>query len=108
MDDFGTGFSAISYLRNLPFDKLKIDQMFIKNMNTDKKDYKIVKSSIALGRSMELKIIAEGVENIETFNLLKKLNCDYAQGYFSTKPLKANKFKKFCMEYNDYVKTSME
>jgi EAL domain-containing protein (putative c-di-GMP-specific phosphodiesterase class I)/GGDEF domain-containing protein len=108
LDDFGTGFSAISYLRNLPFDKLKIDQMFIKNMNTDQKDYNIVKSSIALGRSMELKIIAEGVENIETFNLLKKLNCDYAQGYFSTKPLEVKKFKKFCIEYNNSVKTSIK
>nr|WP_238387400.1 GGDEF domain-containing phosphodiesterase [Psychrilyobacter piezotolerans] len=106
LDDYGTGFSAISYLRNLPFDKLKIDQMFIKNMNIDSKDYNIVKSSIALGKSMELKIIAEGVENIETFNLLKKLNCDYAQGYFSTKPLKSKKFKTFCIQYNDYVKTS--
>lgn len=101
LDDFGTGFSAISYLRNLPFDKLKIDQMFIKNMNIDSKDYSIVKSCIDLGKSMNLKIIAEGVENIDTFNLLKKLNCDYAQGYFSTKPLEINKFKKFCIEYNN-------
>ncbi len=108
LDDFGTGFSAISYLRNLPFDKLKIDQMFTKNMNTNKKDYNIVKSSIALGRSMGLKIVAEGVENIETFDLLKKLNCDYAQGYFSTKPLEATEFKKFCIEYNNCVKASIK
>ena len=57
---------------------------------------------------MELKIIAEGVENMDTFNLLKKLNCDYAQGYFSTKPLETKKFKKFCIEYNSRVKESIK
>ena len=104
LDDFGTSFSSISYLRNLPFDKLKIDKMFIKDIFTNKKDYNIVKSSIVLGKSMELKIIAEGVENIDTLNLLKKLNCDCAQGYFFTKPLDADQFKKFCIEYNKNVK----
>ncbi|MEI6857857.1 EAL domain-containing protein [Psychrilyobacter sp.] len=108
LDDFGTGFSAISSLRNLPFDKLKIDQMFIKNMHIDSKDYNIVKASITLGKSMDLEIVAEGVENIDTFNLLKDLNCDYAQGYFTTKPLEAEKFKKFCIEHNNYAKASLE
>ena len=108
LDDFGTSFSSISYLKKLPFDKLKIDKMFITDIFTDKKDYNIVKSSIALGRSMELEIIAEGVENMDTFNLLKKLNCDYAQGYFSTKPLGRKKFKKFCIEYNNSVKESIK
>ncbi|UUV18503.1 EAL domain-containing protein [Fusobacteria bacterium ZRK30] len=103
LDDFGTSFSAISYLRNLPFDKLKIDKMFIKNMNTDQRDYNIVKSSIDLGRSMGLKVIAEGVENIDTFNLLKELNCDAAQGYFFTKPLETDKFKEFCIEHNNSI-----
>ncbi len=108
LDDFGTGFSAISYLRNLPFDKLKIDKMFIKNMDTDQRDYNIVKSSIDLGKSMGLKIVAEGIENIDTFNLLKKLNCDSVQGYFFTKPLEADKFKKFCIDHNARVKTSIK
>ena len=57
---------------------------------------------------MDLEIVAEGVENIDTFNLLKELNCDYAQGYFTTKPLDAEKFKKFCIEHNNYVKASIE
>ena len=104
LDDFGTGFSAISYLRNLPFDELKIDQMFIKNMKNDPKDYNIVNSSITLGKSMGLTIVAEGVEDIETFKLLKELNCDYAQGYFSTKPLEREPFKKFCIQYNKSIK----
>ena len=108
LDDFGTSFSAISNLRNLPFDKFKIDKMFIKNMSTDNKDYNIVKSCICLGKSMELEVIAEGVENFDTFNLLKKLDCDYAQGFFSTKPLNRDKFKKFCIEYNNYIKTSIK
>ena len=108
LDDFGTSFSAISYLRNLPFDKLKIDKMFIKNMNTDQRDYNIVKSSIDLGRSMGLKVIAEGVENVDTLNILKKLNCDAAQGYFFTKPLETKKFKEFCIEHNNSVKTSIK
>jgi len=106
LDDFGTSFSAISYLRNLPFDKLKIDKMFIKNMKTDQRDYNIVKSSIDLGRSMGLKVIAEGVEDLETFNLLKGLNCDSAQGYFFTKPLESKKFKEFCIKHNNRVKIS--
>lgn len=103
LDDFGTSFSSISYLRNLPFDKLKIDKTFIKNISTDEKDYNIVKSCITLGRSMKLKIIAEGVENIDIFNLLKKLNCDYAQGYFPTRPLNAEQFKNFCIKYNKNI-----
>jgi len=106
LDDFGTSFSAISYLRNLPFDKLKIDKMFIENMSTDQRDYNIVKSSIDLGRSMGLKVIAEGVEDIDTFNLLKELNCDSAQGYFFTKPLEVEKFKEFCIKHNNRIKTS--
>jgi len=57
---------------------------------------------------MGLKIIAEGVENIDTFNLLKKLNCNTAQGYFLTKPLKTDDFKKFCIEHNNSVKTSIK
>ncbi|MGB6128093.1 MAG: GGDEF domain-containing phosphodiesterase [Psychrilyobacter sp.] len=104
LDDFGTSFSSISYLRNLPFDKLKIDKMFIKNMTTDQRDYNIVKSSIDLGKSLGLKIIAEGVEDLDTLNLLKELNCDSAQGYFFTKPLESKKFKEFCIKHNNRVK----
>lgn len=106
LDDFGTSYSSIAYLRNLPFDKLKIDKMFIKNINTDQRDYHIVKSSIHLGKSMGLEVIAEGVEDLDTFNLLKKLGCDTAQGYLFTKPLDKDTFQEFCIKHNKSIKIS--
>ena len=93
IDDYGTGYSSLSYIKKLPVQELKIDQSFVKNMVTDKDDATIVKSTIDLGHNMGLKVVAEGVEDVESWNLLKQLGCDYAQGYFMSKPLPAQQFE---------------
>jgi EAL domain-containing protein (putative c-di-GMP-specific phosphodiesterase class I)/GGDEF domain-containing protein len=103
LDDFGTEFATISYLKNLPFDKVKIDRMFVDNMTTDKKDFNLVNYSILLAKSIGLETIAEGVEDIETFNLLSELGCDYSQGYLTSKPLNTVSFKSFCVDYNNKI-----
>lgn len=92
IDDFGTGYSSLSYLRNLPIDTLKIDQSFINNLHDDPSDIAIVKAIITMGQGLDVKIVAEGVETDEQINILKDLNCHYAQGYYIQKPLESKAF----------------
>ena len=87
IDDFGTGYSSLSELKNLPVTTLKIDKAFIKGLPYDKKDHALVKTIIDLGHSLNLDIVAEGVENIEQHLFLKKHSCNVGQGYFYQKPL---------------------
>lgn len=87
IDDFGTGFSSLSMLKQLPVSILKIDKSFVLKMSTIKNDTLIVHSIIDLAHNLELKVIAEGVENTESRDLLKKFNCDYCQGYLFSTPL---------------------
>jgi len=89
MDDFGTGYSSLNYLRVYPFDVLKIDRSFIRDLSSDIKDRQLVIAAIAMGKSLGLNIVAEGVETKAQFDYLKQLNCDYAQGYFFDKPMPA-------------------
>jgi EAL domain-containing protein (putative c-di-GMP-specific phosphodiesterase class I) len=91
IDDFGTGYSSLAYLKRLPVDELKIDKSFVMNMEQDADDTKIVKSTIDLGHNMGLRVVAEGVENEATWNLLRKLGCDQAQGYFMSRPMPSEK-----------------
>ena len=93
LDDFGTGYSSFFYLRDFPLDTLKIDLSFVKNIITNKEHQKIVKAMIDLGHNFELKVVAEGVEDDETYQLLKSYNCDEAQGYYFSKPLPAFEFQ---------------
>jgi len=87
IDDFGTGYSSLSYLKRLPIDELKIDQSFVKNMDTDKNDAAIVMSVIDLGHNLGFKVVAEGVERKEPMRMLKDLGCDTAQGYHISRPM---------------------
>ncbi len=87
IDDFGTGFSSLSILKQLPVSILKIDKSFVQKMSTIKNDTLIVHSIIDLAHNLELKVIAEGVEDTKSRNLLKKFNCDYCQGYLFSTPL---------------------
>jgi diguanylate cyclase (GGDEF)-like protein/PAS domain S-box-containing protein len=95
LDDFGTGFSALSHLRNLPIDTLKIDRSFVLEMLDNDNDNMIVKGIIALGEAFGREIVAEGVETMVHFDLLKKMGCDIAQGYAVGCPMKAHDFFTF-------------
>jgi len=86
LDDFGTGFSSLQYLKIFPLDQIKIDQSFVMNMFNNEKDIKIIKSIIYLGSLLEMEVIAEGVEEKEHYEKLKELGCKYFQGYYFAKP----------------------
>ena len=91
VDDFGTGYSSLAYLQSLPVSSIKIDKSFVLAMGEDAGNATIVQSTIDLGHNLGLKVVAEGVENVESFNKLAKLGCDYAQGYFLSRPLSPDK-----------------
>lgn len=87
IDDFGTGYSSLAYLKRLPVNELKIDRFFVKQMITDPIDATIVQSTVKMARDLGLKVVAEGVENQETSNLLADYSCDCGQGYFWSRPV---------------------
>lgn len=93
IDDFGTGYSSLSYLRNLPINTLKIDRSFINNLKVDTSDIAIVKAIITMGQGLSVKVVAEGVETKEQIELLKELQCHYAQGFYLHKPLLSADFE---------------
>ncbi|MBS7562223.1 EAL domain-containing protein [Pseudomonas sp. RC4D1] len=92
VDDFGTGYSSLSYLRKFPVDVLKIDQSFIHGLSHEPKDAALVSAIIQLGRSLNLSIIAEGVETQEQLAFLKQQGCEEGQGYYFSKALPADSF----------------
>jgi len=95
IDDFGTGYSSLERLKKLPVELLKIDQSFITELSKDSDDYFIVKSIISLAHSLNLLVLAEGVETNEQLSILKKLNCDIIQGYVFSQPLSPADFLTF-------------
>jgi diguanylate cyclase (GGDEF)-like protein len=95
LDDFGTGFSALSYLRDLPVMEIKIDRSFIEAMTTDKDTATIVASIIALARNLGMDLVAEGVEQLEQLELLRTFDCPVVQGYYFSRPLPADSLKEF-------------
>ena len=97
IDDFGTGYSSMEQLKRTPVDELKIDKSFILDLATNKDDLIIVKSITNLAHNLGLTIVAEGIENIESLNVLRELNVETAQGYFMSKPLEASLFEAWVM-----------
>ncbi|MBA3514960.1 MAG: EAL domain-containing protein [Pyrinomonadaceae bacterium] len=87
VDDFGTGFSSLSYLKRLPIDSLKVDQSFVRELATDPDDAALVMAIVSLAHTLRLRVVAEGVENQEQLRFLRLLRCDEIQGYFISKPL---------------------
>ena len=107
IDDFGTGYSSLNYLKQLPVDTLKIDQSFIRNIQTDKSDKIIVNTIIAMAHGLEFSVIAEGVEDAYQRDYLKEMKCDMLQGYYFAKPLSAKNFEKL-LEQHEHLSGTNE
>jgi diguanylate cyclase (GGDEF)-like protein len=95
IDDFGTGFSSLSHLKQVPIDEIKIDRSFVMTMLSDSNDFMIVSATVELGRNLGLRTVAEGVEDRETFDRLADLRCDEAQGYYIAQPMQHDEFTRW-------------
>ena len=93
LDDFGTGFSSLTYLRRLPLERLKIDQSFVRNMLTSPQDAAIAQAVITLGHSLKLEVIAEGVETQAQRQQLARMGCEMYQGYLFSRPVPLAEFE---------------
>jgi EAL domain-containing protein (putative c-di-GMP-specific phosphodiesterase class I) len=89
IDDFGAGYSSLNYLKRFPFSRLKIDQSFVSNLVSDANDAAIVAAIIALGRSLRMEVLAEGIETVEQLEIVRRLGCRQGQGYLFARPLDA-------------------
>ena len=92
VDDFGTGYSSLSYLRKFPINTLKIDQSFVRQIDISSEETNIVSAVISMGRSLNLMVVAEGVETEEDITFLQDHECDEAQGYYFSRPVPADQF----------------
>ena len=101
IDDFGTGYSSLSYLAQLPVQTLKIDQAFISQLSDSKANSRVVEAIVALGKAMNLDVVAEGVETDQQYAIVRRLGCDLVQGYFIAKPMTANQLQAWCGGYED-------
>jgi EAL domain-containing protein (putative c-di-GMP-specific phosphodiesterase class I) len=100
IDDFGTGYSSLNYLKKLPFDTLKIDQTFVKDLEKDVDDLIITKMIVQIAKVLKKETIAEGVENKTILEIVKNLDIDIAQGYYFAKPMPEKEFEKFCRNFD--------
>lgn len=96
LDDFGTGYSSLSHLSNLPLNKLKIDQSFIRKMMDSPSSQSITEAIIALGRTLNLKVVGEGIESEEAMEFLRDHRCDQVQGFLFSRPLPPDEFVSWC------------
>jgi EAL domain-containing protein (putative c-di-GMP-specific phosphodiesterase class I) len=92
LDDFGTGYSSLSYMRRFPIDTLKVDRSFVRDLTMDASDASVVSAVINMGKSLHMRVVAEGVEAPDQLAFLKEHGCSEAQGYYFSRPLKASEF----------------
>lgn len=90
LDDFGSGYSSLSYLNNMPFDQVKIDRSFVTNIDTDDRKKKVMRGILSLTTELDFKIIIEGTETIEEIMMVQEMGCDVVQGYYHAKPVPAD------------------
>ena len=103
IDDFGTGYSSLAYLKRFPIDYLKIDRSFVQDIDSNVDDRTIVQTIIAMGHSMKLSIVAEGIEKIDHLNFLNEQHCDEVQGYFISRPIPADGFLEFLQRWQSEI-----
>lgn len=97
LDDYGTGYSSLAYLSQLPINELKIDRAFVSQMMRHESDYRIVENTVKLAKALQIRTVAEGVENQQTFDSLMKLGCNRVQGYYFAKPMPVSQFKEWIL-----------
>lgn len=106
IDDFGTGFSSLSYLRQMPVKTLKIDRSFIRRIHSDEDDMKLVRSIVAMGHSLGLGVVAEGVETEQQMNALYSAGCDQGQGYLFGRPVAARQFEEYLVKVSNIAEAN--
>jgi diguanylate cyclase len=106
IDDFGTGYSSLAYLKRLPVNKLKIDRSFVMNMEHSESDISIVRSTIDLAHNLNLEVVAEGIENQASWDLLAKMGCDYGQGYFMGKPMPVTQYAEWLEKWTNKLESN--
>nr|WP_255573372.1 EAL domain-containing protein [Anoxybacillus sp. ST4] len=104
IDDFGTGFSSLSYLHRFPIDILKIDQSFIRRLSLYSDDATIVSTIIMMAHNLHLAVVAEGVETEQQYAFLEEQRCDFAQGYYISKPMPFDELQPFIQEWDRYIR----
>lgn len=102
IDDFGTGYSSLAYLKQFPLDVLKIDKRFVEDIPHERDDMEIAATIVAMGHSLRLTVLAEGVETQEQLDFLEQQGCDYYQGYLSCPPLPANEFAQLLQQQHQH------
>ncbi len=100
LDDFGTGYSSLSYLKHYDIDYIKIDQVFVKNLAPNSEDFVLCEAIIVMAHKLNMKVIAEGVETLQQLELLISIGCDFAQGYYFSKPIKLDDLYNFKVNLN--------
>lgn len=103
MDDFGSGYSSIAMLKELPIDELKLDKTLVEQYDASIKGQKILKSITELSHELDLKVVAEGVETKEEYDFLEKINCDYIQGYYCAKPMPVAEYEEKVLDKTVYL-----
>ncbi|TPQ28657.1 EAL domain-containing protein [Methylomonas koyamae] len=94
LDDFGTGYSSLAYLKKFDIDYIKIDQTFVRNMVAESSDMALCEAIVVMAHKLGIKVVAEGIETAEQYQLLRRIGCDYGQGYLISKPVPAEQFER--------------
>jgi len=108
LDDFGTGFSSIGYLRQFPFDYLKIDRSFVRDIGINSTANALIQALVSLGEAMDLSVIAEGIENVDQLKLVRLVQCQYFQGNLIGRPVQASEISSILDTLGEHRKIVLE